>query len=314
MPRATVLTIGNFDGAHQGHQELVRGAREEVGEAGRVVALSFEPHPVTVLRPQTQRLRLSRFEQRRQWLLAAGASEVVALEPTRELLGQRPEVFVQELVHRYQPAAIVEGPDFRFGQGRAGTIDTLRDLGVAHGFRAIVVGTVEAVLCDKSVVQVRSSLVRWMIERGRVRDASLLLGRPYTLQCRVVPGDQRGRSIGVPTANLDHEDYLLPVDGIYAGLGRGSDGRWYPAAVSVGTKPTFGVHPRTVEAHLIGFEGVTGEYGWTMELQFVEWLREQVAYDQLEPLLDQLRRDLGTARSIGLRARRVVESLASQEV
>lgn len=292
MPLRTAVVIGNLDGVHLGHAALVAAARREAGPAGRVVVISFEPHPLTALRPDHAPSRLTTFNQRQQWLFQAGASDVVRLEPVPAVLGLSAEGFLEWLVRDFQPAAIVEGSDFHFGRGREGTIDTLRHYESRFGYRTVIVDPVKAALGDQSLVRVSSSMIRWLLDRGRVQDAWALLGRPYELECPVISGDRRGRTIGFPTANLDHGDRQLPADAIYAGVATLPDGRRFPAAVSVGTKPTFGRSPRTCEAYLIGYSGPVEDYGWTIRLEFLAWLRDQLAYASVEPLLDQLRRDV----------------------
>lgn len=291
----TVLSIGNFDGVHRGHDALIREARRQAGAAGRVVALTFEPHPSRILQPGAPWNRLATSTQRRRWLLEAGADDVIELETTRQLLAVPPEDFIRELVGRFQPLAIVEGEDFRFGRRREGDVQLLSRLGQSLGFGTIIVPAVEVVLGDLSVVRVSSSLAKWLISQGRVTDAAILLGRPYELEAAVERGDQRGRTIGVPTANLSLNDQLLPADGVYSGWAeRAGGGRW-PAAVSVGTKPTFGEHRRVCEAHLIDYHGPIDDYGWTIRLAIVEWLRGQIRYDRIETLIEQLHRDIAAA-------------------
>jgi riboflavin kinase/FMN adenylyltransferase len=307
----TAITIGNFDGVHLGHTALIEAAREAAGETGRVLAITFEPHPATILRPGTRLKKLMNIDQRRQRLLEAGAEEVITLQPTRELLNQTPAEFIGELAARYRPAFIIEGPDFRFGRGRAGTVSTLRQLEATFGYQTIIVEPVEASLTDHCIVQVSSSMTRWLIEHGRVGDAARLLGRPYELWSTVVKGDQRGRTIGFPTANLQNETStggngggcLLPADGIYAGMAQRMDGnggrREYVAAISVGTKPTFGGGlPRTCEAYLLDYDGPVDDYGWEIQLQFHHWLRDQIAFISVGPLVDQLHRDVEDARQM----------------
>jgi len=301
MDRQTAVTIGNFDGVHLGHQALVRAARRAVGPEGRVVVLSFDPHPATVLAPGRLVERLTSFDQRTRWLSEAGADDVMRMEPSRQLLGQSPEQFVSGLVDQFKPSAIVEGSDFRFGKGRQGSIETLQRLGAAQGFKVITVDTVEAVLSNHSIVPASSTMTRWLIKRGRVRDAGKLLGRAYAVNGTVVPGEQRGREIGIPTANLDVGELLLPADGVYVGEAIRCDGGVFRAAISVGTKPTFTTASiRTCEAHLLDFEGLCGDYHWTMELSFHDWLRDQVAFASLQPLIDQIHRDIARARDWSL--------------
>lgn len=296
MVGSTALTVGNFDGVHLGHAALVRTARQAVGPDGRVVVLTFDPNPIAVLRPESEPPRLTTFAQRERLLHDIGADEVIRLEPTADLLGQSPEQFVQQLVEAYQPSAIVEGPDFRFGRGRAGGVETLRELGEKMGFRTIVVEPVEQHLTDQIMVTVSSSMVRWLVSNGRVRDAARLLGHAYELTGHVVPGDRRGREIGMPTANLEHEQ-LLPADGVYAATAVLPDGRTWPAAVSVGTKPTYGDQPRISEAHLIGYDGPVDVYDWPLRLLMRDWLRDQIQFDGTEALMAQMQRDLENTRS-----------------
>jgi riboflavin kinase/FMN adenylyltransferase len=157
---------------------------------------------------------------------------------------------------------------------------------------------VEASLSDQHVVRVSSTMVRWLVQRGRMFDAATLLGRPYELIGPVVRGDRRGRTFDVPTANLDHGECLLPADGIYAGTARHENGAAYPAAISVGTKPTFGDRPRSCEAHLIGYDGALDDYGWTLHLEIRSWLRDQIRYDDAGALVRQLKRDISRAAEL----------------
>lgn len=301
--RPSVLTIGNFDGVHAGHRAILSAAREHAGRCGgRVVALAFDPSPVAVLRPGEQPPRLDSLDAKRTRLLSAGADQVAVIEPTPEVLGRSAEGFIAELVERYQPVAVVEGPDFRFGKGRVGDHALLAALGGGHGFEAVRVDRVTATLHDRQVVPVTSSLCRWLVGRGRVEDAARCLGRRFELTAAVVKGEQRGRTIGVPTANLDAEaleGFILPADGVYACeavLVDDADdaGRTFPAAVSIGVKPTFGQQVLTVEAHLLGFEGDL--YGQRITLRFARWLRDQYPFPGLAELKAQLARDITATR------------------
>ena len=296
MSSAVAVTIGTFDGVHLGHAALVKAARDTVGDRGRVIALSFDPHPLAALRPEAAPARLSTFRQRSHWLKDAGADAVIRLEPTRELLAQTPQEFLEWVVAEHAPAFIIEGRDFRFGRGRTGSIETIEDSAPTLGYRTIVVDDVEGTLTDGSVVRITSSLVRWLVGLGRVRDAARLLGHPYVVCGPVVRGDGRGGAdLDMPTANVD-PCQILPADGIYSGLAMGPDGQRYPAAVSVGTKPTFGENPRVCEAHLIGLDSQADEYGWTLRLEFHDWLRDQMAFDGVESLIAQMRRDVARVR------------------
>lgn len=294
---ATALTIGNFDGVHRGHLALVRAARAAVGPEGRVVVLTFDPHPAAVLRPESAPPRLGTLEQRTNRLRAAGVDVVERLDPAGGVLGQTAEEFVDWFVEKFAPSVVVEGADFRFGRGREGSIETLARLGAARGFRTEVVDPVLWPLVNHQLVRVSSTRIRRLLALGRVRDAAALLGRPWELVGRVVPGEQRGRTIDVPTANLDHGDRLLPSDGVYAGVGTDSDGHWHPAAISVGRKPTFGgTAPRVCEVHLVDWAGTVDDYGWTMRLRPTEWLRGTMRFGGPGPLVAQLRRDIDRTR------------------
>ena len=314
MPSPIAISIGNFDGVHRGHAALMASARAAVGDSGTVVAMSFDPHPRTVLAASGVAGgiagqvpgRLSIFTQRERLLRAAGADRVCRLEPTLELLGMTPEAFIDAIVMPERPDFIVEGSDFRFGKGRTGSIETLRAIEAERGTpRVIVVDSVAVHLQDQHEAVVSSSVTRWLLAHGRVRDAARLLGRPYELECEVVSGDRRGRDLGVPTVNLAHGDYQLPADGIYAGQAArvGPDTvepEWTPAAISVGVKPTFGASPRCCEAHLIGVDAPLDDYGWTVRLRFTDWLRDQIRYDTVEALVEQLDRDIEQARARGV--------------
>lgn len=308
---ATAITVGSFDGVHLGHAALIDVARAAVGHAGRVVVLAFFPHPLTTLRPDAAPPRLSTWAQRERWLLGAGADEVVRLEPAPDFLALTPERFVERIAAAHSPSAWIEGPDFRFGRGRAGGAETLRRLAGVHGFEAVIVEPIEAVLTDLTIAPASSTLTRWLVARGRVRDAAAVLGRAPALEGEVVPGEQRGREIGCATANV-RPDTLVPADGVYAGRAVLPDGRRLPAAISVGTKPTFGDHPRTVEAHLLddtgepwdglGIAGTPMGYGWRLELLIEDWLREQIRYDRLDDLTAQIDRDIEITRRLVLGA------------
>ena len=220
MAGAGAITIGAFDGVHLGHQALIRAARSAVGDGGRVLVLAFEPHPLRMIRPREVPGRLSSFPQRRRWLMEAGADDVVALEPTTEFLSRSPRDFLDWLCAEHAPGVIVEGADFRFGRDRAGSVETLRQHERIYGYRTVVVGDVEAALGDHSLVRVASSLIRWLVGHGRVRDAALLLGRPYELECEVVHGDGRPEA---GQTSADNENVMMQEFG-HVTLGSSVDG------------------------------------------------------------------------------------------
>jgi len=303
MPTASVtICVGNFDGVHLGHEALVRRAREVAG-AGRVLVMAFDPHPATVLRPGPAPGLLTPFERRAELLRARGADEVARLEPTPDLLRLAPEAFIDDVISGRSVEAFVEGEDFRFGRGRAGDLDTLRELGASRGFRVEVIGPVEVALTDQMVTRASSTLARELVAAGRVRDVAAVLGRPYELIGEVVRGDRRGRNIGYPTANLETPQ-LLPADGVYAAHAILPDGRREPAALSVGTKPMFGGETRVAEAFLLDAprEGDAiaslPEYGWPLRVEVLGWVREQMRFASVRALVEQMDRDCARVRDV----------------
>lgn len=308
---ASVVTIGSFDGCHAGHAALVRRARELADRSGaRVIAMALFPHPASVLRPGQEPALLTTWERREALLRELGADDVVRLEPTAELLALEPDMFVERHLLPLGPVAVVEGADFRFGRGRRGDIGVLRVLGGAHGFEVETLGEVRVTLHDESEVRASSSLVRELVRTGRVRDAACVLGRPHRVEGTVHQGDRLGRQIGCPTANVAAET-LPPADGVYAGLATLPTGEAFPAAISMGTRPTVTGSPeRRFEVHLLGVTNdgpaIAGlhEYGWWIRVDLHAWLREQIRYASLDELIEQLGRDCGrTLEIMGREAR-----------
>lgn len=299
----SVLAIGSFDGVHLGHAALIRRARARADAHPTrppVRALVFDPHPMTVLAPRRAPARLSTFEQRARWLRALGADEIIRLEPTPDLLCQTPGEFVKSVCAQHAPIAIVEGEDFRFGQHRAGDVETLAVLGAQHGFGVEVIAPIEAALSDQALVRVSSSMVRWLVTNGRVDDAARLLGRRYEVVGTVVRGDRRGRELGFPTANVETQS-LLPRDGVYTGMANLPDGTERAAAIHVGPRATFDASARTLEAHVLDWSWPAPgapEYGWTMRLRFQQFLRDQAKFDGIESLVQQILRDVERTRTM----------------
>lgn len=289
-----IITIGNFDGVHAGHRAILSRATDAArGEGQRVTAVTFDPHPAAVLRPGTQPPRLMNVEQKCNALRHAGVGRVVVLPATPALLALTPEQFIRRLVQEYNPVAFVEGPDFRFGKDRQGDNETLAKLGREMGFDTHVVERVLMPLHDQLLTPVSSSMIRWLLEQGRVADAARCLRQPYAIDGTVVQGERRGRTIGVPTANLDPAALtgrVLPCDGVYAGVAVLPDGSRFASAISVGVKPTFGQASRTIEAHLLNFSGDL--YSQTVTLQFHRWLRDQQPFPGLDALKKQIARDI----------------------
>jgi len=292
------LCIGNFEGVHRGHAELLAAARRLAGPQGRVASVAFEPLPVEVLRPGTLQGRLGTPQSKVERLRALGADAVHLLPTDRDLLSLEPEVFIRMLRERVPFDVVVEGPDFRFGRGRRGDVALLAALGAQEGFRVEVVPELDVALSDGCLVPARSRLVRWLLGHGRVRDAAAVLGRPYLLEGTVVPGDRQGRLLGCPTANLDHGSLLLPGDGVYAGWARLADGSRVAAAISVGRKPTFVPTPPRCEVHLIDRELPLDHYGWSIAVEFHRWIRGQLVFPGVAPLVEQMQRDVDRIREV----------------
>jgi len=288
--------VGVFDGAHAGHAALVREARalaRGIGAGVRTLALVFEPHPKSVLGGGTP-ARLTTFGQRERLLRGLGADEVVRLDPGSGVLGLGPDAFVDMLVADHGVRGIVEGEDFRFGKGRSAGVEELRSLAGARGVEARIVAPVRVTMSDGTEAPASSTLARWLLDHGRVGDAARVLGRAYEMEGVVVSGAKRGRLMGMPTANLESE-CSAPMDGVYGGVAMLPGGERWPAAISVGTNPTFDGVRRTVEAHVIGWEGALDEYGWGLRLAFTRFLREQARFDSADSLLRQMRRDVERA-------------------
>lgn len=290
-----VVSIGNFDGIHRGHLRILDTATQlRAATAGaRLTVVTFEPHPLTVLRPNLAPPRLTPPQLKREILESAGVDELVILPPTRDVLNLSAEDFFAILRDQVRPAHLVEGPNFNFGRNRQGTIQRLRDWCAQGEIELHVVQAVQVPLLDLQVVAVSSSLIRWLLSYGRVRDAAICLGRAYALQGAVVEGHRRGRTIGIPTANLRCQEQLIPADGVYAGRCE-IDGTTYAAAVSIGTTPTFGEDARQVEAHLIDFTGDI--YGRTIRVDLIDWLREQARFRSVDDLKGQIARDIESSR------------------
>lgn len=288
----TVVTVGNFDGVHLGHRAILTRVVQRARELGcEPVALTFEPHPAKVLHPQSN-LRLLTTPAQKIALLQGAGVTVAVQEFTREFAAMPAREFVTEyFVSRLKVREVVVGHDYRFGRGREGTIDLLKEMGQSLGFSVQVVWAVEV---DNAVVS--SSLIRAMLRLGKIKEANRLLGRTYGVMGQVVPGKGRGgKLLGVPTANLSPENDLLPASGIYA-VWVLKDGRRYPGVANIGTCPTFDNEELSLEVHLLNFNGDL--YGQTLTVEFVARLREERRFPSVEALAAQIRADIAQSRRI----------------
>jgi riboflavin kinase/FMN adenylyltransferase len=295
--RGCVLTIGNFDGVHRGHQRIVRTARELADAGGlKVVALTFEPPPDLVLSPDDKPRRITPHRARCRLLLHAGADAVVVARTDKALLAMQPQEFIDDVIlRRFAPRHVVEGPNFFFGRGRSGNIETLRAAGREGRFEVHVVEpVVESIGGERQ--RVSSSLVRRLVGEGSVAEAARCLGRDFALYGPVVAGRGRGRVLEFPTVNLEAGEQVCPADGVYAGWAEVC-GAGTAAAISVGRKPTFGENePHAVEAFLLNAEG--DYYDEYMVLSFRRLLRRQERFDTPEQLKAQIRKDVARVREI----------------
>lgn len=295
LPPGSVVSVGNFDGVHLGHAQILSTALrlKQQSNAPAVVLVTFEPHPNTVLRPEAAPPRLTPPALKQSLLAAGGADVLVNLPPAREVLDLSAEQFWQLLRDQVRPSHMVEGSSFNFGKDRRGTITKLAEWAAASDVRLHVIDPVSVALLDMTIVPASSSLIRWLLSNGRARDAAICLGRPYALEGTVIKGHQRGKSIGVPTANLDCGQQHAPEDGVYAARCNVA-GRTFAAALSIGTMPTFGADlNRQVEAHLVGFDGDL--YGGSLRVELIDWLRGQKKFKSVDALKAQLERDIAEA-------------------
>ncbi len=293
IPPMTLVVIGVFDGVHKGHQEILNRAKA-LANGEKIIALTFDPHPMTVFAPERAPSMLTTLSDRVELLKIHNADQVAVIKFTKEFSAVSPEDFVKNvLVDQLEATKVLVGKDFTYGHQAAGNIETLTASGKELGFEVI---TLDLLLDDNE--KISSTRIRSYLVEGKVELARELLTRPHRLDGVVVHGEKRGREIGYPTANLGElEGQTIPSDGVYAGwLTVGID-RW-PAAISIGTNPTFeGVRTRQVEAYALDQVSLdlyekkaTIEFGWR--------LRDTLKFDGLDPLLEQMAKDCARAREL----------------
>jgi riboflavin kinase/FMN adenylyltransferase len=292
IPPGSTMSIGNFDGVHLGHQAIIRTLQAQAGDGERAL-VTFEPHPLTVLKPHLAPPRLSTTAQKHAQLNALGIDRLIELPPSQDVLNVTAEAFFSILRDQAKVKRLVEGSTFNFGKGRGGNIDRLKEWTARGGIGLTIVDDVKVTLSDLSIVSVNSSLIRWLLAYGRAADAAICLGRPYAIEGKVVHGEKRGRTIGFPTANLACEDQLLPAPGVYSAQ-TVIDGNPYKVALSIGTNPHFDGKAITVEAYLLDFTGDL--YDKTLSIEITSWIREQWKFPSLETLIAQLHRDVKHVR------------------
>lgn len=302
----SVVCIGVFDGVHRGHRAIINATRQLADVVGgRVVAVTFDPHPSAVVRPDTQPLMLSTLDQRVALLGEAGADAVLVLTFTSELATWTPAEFVERvLVDGLHAVGVVVGEGFRFGHRAAGDAALLEKLGAAHDFvvapLSLEVGAVVE-HGDAGQVAWSSTYIRQCVLEGDVAEAARALQRPHRIEGVVVHGDHRGRELGYPTANLDPVAHAaIPADGVYAGWlvrGRSGTAEPLPAAISIGTNPTFDGEERRVEVYVLDRTDLD-LYGESVAFDFVERLRPTLKFDGVDPLIVQMKQDVDRARAV----------------
>jgi riboflavin kinase/FMN adenylyltransferase len=292
--RGTVATVGTFDGVHLGHWAVLQEIRDRAKSAGRrSVLVTFDPHPLRIVRPEHAPLLLTTPIEKKEILAESGLDYAVFLSFTEALSRYEPRRFVEEiLVGRLGVEELVIGYDHGFGRDREGDPATLERMGAELGFSVDVVAPVEVAEGAVSSSRIRASLLE-----GDMRSASMCLGRPYSIRGVVVRGDGRGKELGFPTANLrvSERDKLIPPQGIYAvrgGLRQGS----FTGALHLGPRPTFKGSPPTIELHLLDFDADI--YGEEVRVDFVEYLRGIEPFTTISALVDQIRADVDAARVV----------------
>lgn len=294
----SVLTVGNYDGVHVGHQEILRQACSFAAITnGPVVVLTFDPHPLAFVAPAKAPLRLSSLPDRIHRLAEAGADVIVVAKSERRLLTMEAEQFIKEIMFaRFHPTHIVEGASFGFGKGRKGTPQTLQAMAKQFAWHVEMVPPVSIPDERGDSITVSSSLIRKLLMDGEVAGAARCLGRPYAIESTVIRAAGRGRTIGFPTANIAMpEGQVEPAEGVYAGrtwVGENAFG----SAISIGRSETFGKNKRQIETHLLEFQGDL--YGSLIRVEFLERIRAQQKFPSVHALTGQIQLDIDAVRTV----------------
>jgi riboflavin kinase / FMN adenylyltransferase len=302
------LSIGNFDGVHLGHQEIILTARRTAESLGNcpVVAVTFDPHPAAILNPESMPRVLTPMPLRAALLEAAGVDHLVVLKDSYQMLTLSPQDFVEKfLMKTLSPRTVVEGEDFHFGYGRSGDSKFLQQLGKTYGFDVIIVES-KQINIDGAPTKISSTLIRHLLHKGSVADAAKVLSRPYRLMGKVVKGRGKGTELGYPTANIDPHEQIIPVEGVYAGFVSVADNidqlarlsQKIPAAFSLGRAKTFvSDHPLLIEAHILD-EKSGNLYDKYLAMDFIDFIRNQQRFKTPEKLKEQIVKDCRAAQDI----------------
>lgn len=306
--KSCVLTIGNFDGVHRGHQQILAAAKQAADDRGaKLLAMTFEPHPLAVVRPEIAPGCLTPLDLKERLIAQFGADYLFVAKTTPDLLALSAEQFVQQfLIDGIRPGLVVEGESFNFGSGRSGNINTLQELAAANGLEVSVIIAEQVELSGGRSVTVSSTIIRNLLAEGNVADAATALGRPYRLIERIIPGRGKGRRLGFPTANMKLPKQVIPAEGVYAGYALIADtpGKLLsnrqktPAALSIGTSATYGdAQSLLIEAHLL--KKHVGElYGKHIAMDFVQRIRPQKKFDTESALATQIAKDCREAKEV----------------
>ncbi len=303
-----MLTIGNFDGVHLGHQEILVAARQTAAKRrAELVVMTFEPHPLAVLRPQEKPGILTSLALKKHLLAEFGVDCLFVVESTPELLSLSPPDFVEQfIVKNVQPGVVIEGESFNFGCGRGGGVRTLQELGAEKGFLVFVIEAKEVKLSTGQTVKVSSTVIRDMLESGRAADAAIALSRPYRLIGQIISGCGKGEQLGFPTANMEPVQQLIPAEGVYAGFVQIADTtedvcKTYdklPAALSIGRSETLGSdNPLAIEAHILT-DDVGDLHDKWLAMDFIKRIRDQQKFETESQLSAQIAKDCEKVKEI----------------
>jgi len=308
VEKGCVLTIGNFDGVHRGHQQILKVAKQAANDRGaKLLVMTFEPHPIAVVRPEKAPGILTPLALKEHLISQLGADYLFIAPTTPELLALRAEEFVQRfLIEGIRPSLVVEGESFNFGAGRSGNVHTLEELAAANTFEVSVIIARQVQLSPGRGVEVSSTIIRNLLAEGGVADAATALGRPYRLMEKIIPGRGKGRRLGFPTANMKLPKQIIPAEGVYAGYALVADstdeilanGKKVPAALSIGKSATYGDTEQVlIEAHL--FEKNVGDlYGKHLAMDFIKRIRTQKKFKTESKLANQIAKDCKKAKTI----------------
>jgi len=287
-----VMSIGNFDGVHLGHQIIFRRVAEIArANQGTAIVFTFEPHPLKIIAPEKAPPMLTSFRKKMELIEACGIDRVICADFNQSFADQHPRDFAANiLAGKIGVKEIVVGYDYAFGRGREGTIAYLKKMGEEFHFKVHVIDPVEF-----NGRRVSSSLVREQIEEGEVGSARDFLGRYYSIQGPVIHGYKTGRGIGFPTANIDTRKVQIPATGVYA-VYVTVEGQTHPGVANIGFNPTFNRDTLSVEVHIFEFEEML--YGTEIEVIFIERLRGEFQFESADALVAQIKKDIETAKTL----------------